>query len=63
MKIEIIKTGSWTGNDITEEHRILNEAIEDFVTSDYEIINIQKVEQPTYSNRFYIYIKKKENEK
>ena len=40
-----------------EEDKILNQAIEDHLEENHEIINIQKVEEPKYTFRFYIYTK------
>lgn len=46
------------GSKIDLEGDILNQAIEDFLPEGYKIINIQKVEQPIYQYRFYIYATK-----
>lgn len=45
------------GSMIEEEDKILNQAIEDHLEENHEIINIQKVEEPRYNFRFYIYTK------
>ena len=57
MEINIIKSGSFMGSMIEEEDKILNQAIEDHLEENHEIINIQKVEEPRYNFRFYIYTK------
>ncbi len=49
------------GSMIEEEDKILNQAIEDHLEENHEIINIQKVEGPRYNYRFYIYTKKKKD--
>lgn len=54
-KIKIIRTETWLDDDIENIDNILNQAIEDFVSDDEVILNIECKTENDQLSRFWIY--------
>jgi len=58
-KVSIVRSESWLKEDIVGINKILQETVEELITSDEKIINVQVVEENGFS-RFWIYIIKED---
>ena len=56
--MKLIRSQTWLKDDFDDIHNVLDETIEDFVSNEDEVINVQVVKEETGLSRFWIYIKK-----